>query len=143
VGSSGDSTTQGFAIPINTALPLAKEIEAGDASSTVHIGATAFIGVAIDTQTSGGSGTSEGGSIGGTVDGAEIGTVESGSPAAEAGLSVGDVVTAINGKSVTSYSDVSDDLVSEHPGDKITVTYTNFDGQSHTATITLATGPAA
>jgi S1-C subfamily serine protease len=138
-GSSGDSTTQGFAIPINTALSLAKEIEAGDASSTVHIGATAFIGVAVYTQTSGGSGTSEGG----TVDGAEIEAVESGSPAAEAGLSAGDVVTAINGKSVTSYSDVSDDLVSEHPGDKITVTYTNTDGQSSTATTTLATGPAA
>jgi S1-C subfamily serine protease len=127
---SGDSTTQGLAIPINTALSLAKEIEAGDASSTVHVGATAFIGIAVDTQASG-------------VDGAGIGSVESGSPAAEAGLSAGDVVTAINGKSVTSYSDVADDLVSQHPGDKVTVTYTSTDGQSQTATLTLATGPAA
>jgi S1-C subfamily serine protease len=142
-GSSGGTTTQAYAIPINTALSLARQIAAGDASSTVHTGATAFIGVAIDTQASGDSGTSEGGSIGGTVNGAEIGTVEPGSPAAEAGLSAGDVVTAINGKSVASYSDVSGDLVSEHPGDTITVTYTSADGQSQTTHVTLASGPAA
>jgi S1-C subfamily serine protease len=53
------------------------------------------------------------------------------------------VVTAINGKSAASYSAVSDDLVGRHPGDKITVAYVSVDGQSHTAAIVLATGPAA
>ena len=39
--------TQGFAIPINTALSIARAIEAGAGSSTVHIGETAFLGVEI------------------------------------------------------------------------------------------------
>ena len=38
------SGNQGYAIPINTALTIAKQIEAGDASSTVHVGATGFLG---------------------------------------------------------------------------------------------------
>ena len=41
------SGNQGFAIPINTALSIARAIEAGNASSTVHIGETAFLGVEI------------------------------------------------------------------------------------------------
>ena len=44
------SGTQGFAIPINTALSLAKSIEAGSGSSTVHIGETAFLGVEINAS---------------------------------------------------------------------------------------------
>ena len=51
-GSSTGSTTQGYAIPINTALSIARQIEAGQASSTVHIGATAFIGLQIASQQS-------------------------------------------------------------------------------------------
>ena len=37
----------GFAIPISTAIPVAKDIEAGQAGATVHIGSTAFLGVLI------------------------------------------------------------------------------------------------
>ena len=46
--SAGQSSGyQGYAIPIGEALSLAKAIEAGDSSSTVHIGTTAFLGVEI------------------------------------------------------------------------------------------------
>ena len=38
------SGSQGYAIPIATALSLARQIESGDASTTVHIGATGFTG---------------------------------------------------------------------------------------------------
>ena len=41
------SGTQGYAIPINTALNIARAIEAGSSSTTVHIGETAFLGVEI------------------------------------------------------------------------------------------------
>ena len=50
--SAGGSATQGYAIPINTALSIARQIEAGQASATVHIGATAFIGLQIASQQS-------------------------------------------------------------------------------------------
>ena len=62
------TATQAFAIPITRASSIAGQIEAGTASSTVHIGATAFLGV--ETSPSGlgsfggripGSGGSNGG----------------------------------------------------------------------------------
>ena len=43
-GSQG-SQEQAYAIPIDTALSIAKQIEGGNGSSTVHIGATAFLGI--------------------------------------------------------------------------------------------------
>ena len=131
-GSSGTgSTTQGYAIPINTALDIAKQIEAGQASATVHIGATAFLGLEIaSTQ----SGLSQGVTLAGT---------KAGTAAADAGLGQGDVVTALDGKSVTSGTDITKILVGHHPGDKVSIAWTDASGQSHTATLTLGTGPAA
>ena len=130
--SAAGSATQGYSIPIDTALSIAHEIEAGTASSTVHIGTTAFIGIEIDTTQTG------------TSQGVEIAGTQAGTPAAEAGLAEGDVITAINGQSVTTGTQITDMLVGEHPGDKVTITWTSADtGQSQTSTITLGTGPAA
>ncbi len=135
--SSSQSETQGFAIPIDKALSIASEIEAGDASSTVHIGATGFLGVEV-----GSSGNSF--MPGGYQDGSGV-TVEgtlSGSPAAGAGLSAGDTIDAINGHAVSSSSGVESVISQYHPGDKVSVSWTDGYGQSHTSTITLANGPA-
>jgi len=62
------TATQAFAIPMTRASSIAGQIEAGTASSTVHIGATAFLGV--ETSPSGlgsfgGSIPGSGGSSGG------------------------------------------------------------------------------
>ena len=134
-GSSSNSgqasTTQGYTIPINTALSIARQIEAGQASSTVHIGETAFLGIGIassDQQT--GTGV--------TIEGAESGT-----PAANAGLTQGDVITSVAGQTVNSGTSIQQVLGSHHPGDKISISWTDTSGQSHTATVTLANGPAA
>jgi S1-C subfamily serine protease len=159
--SSGSTTaTQAFSIPINTAETIANEIVAGTSSSTVHIGSTAFLGVevsAADSSTgssTGGSGYGGYGSTGGygyggygssgtTTSGAEIVGTLSGSPAATAGLGAGDVITSVAGQSVTSSTQISSILGSYHPGEKVSVTYTDTSGASHTVTITLTTGPAA
>jgi S1-C subfamily serine protease len=130
-GSSGASSTQGYAIPIDTALSIAKEIEAGQGSSAIHIGPTAFIGIGIAP-------TSEQ-----TTSGVEIAGAQAGTPAATAGLAEGDVITALNGTAVSTGTQISEALIQRHPGDKITLTWTNTDGQSQTATVTLGTGPAA
>jgi S1-C subfamily serine protease len=130
-GSSGGTSTQGYAIPINNALSIAKQIEAGQGSSVVHIGATAFIGIGIaSTNTETGSGV-------------EITGAQAGTAAAKAGLTGGDVITAIDGTTVSNGTQISEALVQRHPGDKITLTWTNINGQSQTATLTLGTGPAA
>ncbi len=135
--SSSQSETQGFAIPINKALSIASEIVAGDASSTVHIGATGFLGVEVGSSGNsfmpGGQQDSSGVTVEGTL---------SGSPAANAGLSAGDTIDSINGHAVSSSSDVESVISQYHPGDKVSVSWTDGYGQTHTSTITLANGPA-
>jgi S1-C subfamily serine protease len=134
-GQSGTSQEQAYAIPIDSALSIAKQIEAGTTSATVHIGATAFLGVGFSQQTQGG--------FGGTSGGVTIAEAVSGSPAAKAGLVAGDEITSVGGTSVSATEDVAHALVKYHPGDTIAITYTNSSGESQTANVTLATGPAA
>ena len=59
------STGSAFAIPIDRAATLAKKFEAGNGSATVHIGATAFLGVQVSAGTSKGSSSTTSGSSGG------------------------------------------------------------------------------
>jgi S1-C subfamily serine protease len=44
------SSNVGFAIPINRALTIAKQIENGQGSSTIKVGATGFIGVLVPSE---------------------------------------------------------------------------------------------
>ena len=50
---SGQTATQAFAIPIAKATAIAAQIEAGQASSTVHLGSTAFLGVEVSATGTG------------------------------------------------------------------------------------------
>jgi S1-C subfamily serine protease len=164
---SGQSAAQAYAIPIDKAESIADQIEAGQSSSTVHIGATAFLG--IESGSSSGSGSGDSGGFGdgsgfggfgdgsgfgsqgdgsgtngsGTSNGVTISGALSGSPAASAGLTAGDTITSVGGQSVSSADDIQQILVKHHPGDKISVNWVDQNGQSQTATVTLASGPAA
>ena len=147
------SGNQGYAIPIDTALTLARTIEAGSSSSTVHIGETAFLGVEINAEgsSSGDSGNSGGGfggffggntgNTGSTASGASVaGTVTNG-PAQEAGLAEGDVITSLGGATISSANDLTNAMSEYHPGDKVTIGWTDGSGQTHTATVQLTSGP--
>jgi S1-C subfamily serine protease len=129
--SSQGSATQGYSIPINTALAVASQIQAGHASSTVHIGATAFLGVEI-ASTNGQPST-----------GVQVAGAAAGTPAAKAGLGAGDVITSVAGQPVNSSASIQQVLEKYHPGDKISITWTDGFSQSHTSTVALASGPAA
>jgi S1-C subfamily serine protease len=137
--SSGDqyqsSSTQAYAIPINTALGIAGQIENGDSSTTVHIGEAAMLGVEVEpaADASGAASTT----------GAFIAEVVPGSPAASAGLSRGDVIVSLNGQAVDSPSDLSKLMSSRHPGERVTVGIDDSSGQLETVTLTLAAGPPA
>lgn len=128
-------TTQSFAIPISKAVSIAGQIEAGQASASVHTGATAFLGVEL---TSG----SEGGLPGSTGSGVTVAGVVSGSPAANAGLHAGDQITSVGGHTVTSSTGIQNVLERYHPGNKISVSWLDQAGHTHTATVVLTTGPA-
>ena len=58
----------------------------------------------------------------GAVNGAFVGNVVKDSPADKAGLKVGDVITAIDGKAITTPSEAIDALAAHKPGDSVTLT---------------------
>jgi S1-C subfamily serine protease len=137
---------QGYAIPIGTALTIAHRIEAGDSSPTVHIGATGFLGVSVESSSANGNGVFGGSGFGGSGGGgstlgADVEGTLSGSPAARAGLVQGDVITAVDGKQIDSPTDLSNSLERYHPGDSVQLQWKNSSGQSQTASVTLESGP--
>ncbi|HET7247645.1 MAG TPA: trypsin-like peptidase domain-containing protein [Streptosporangiaceae bacterium] len=128
--------TQAFAIPINQAVTLAHQIEAGQASSTIHIGPTGLLGVGVQpADQAAANGISAG-------TGAVVEQALPNTPAARAGITGGDVIIAAGGHMVTSPSGLQSALEQFHPGDHVSITWTDQFGQNHTATVTLANGPA-
>jgi hypothetical protein len=98
----------------------------------------AFLGVAVTNSDNG--------------QGVVIGTVQSGSPAADAGLKAGDVITAVDGTSVNSAAALSTAVRSHQPGDSVKITYTRNGtsadvqvrlGNRTTANTTVPTAPPA
>ncbi len=133
-------STSGYAIAIDKALSVAQEIESGKASSTIHIGLPAFLGV--EMAGTGGSGRGARNAAPAATNGALVAGVEPGTPAADIGLGAGDTITSVNGQAVTSASGLTSALQGHHPGDSVTIGWTDQSGSQHSAKATLATGPA-
>jgi S1-C subfamily serine protease len=127
------ASVQAFAIPINRAVSIADKIEAGQGSGTVHVGATAFLGVSVEGSEPGGA----------TGSGATIGGVVPGTAAARAGLGAGDVIVSLGGHAVTSSMDLRNLLTTRHPGDTVSVSWQDQSGQTQSANVVLGSGPAA
>jgi S1-C subfamily serine protease len=149
--SSSDSASNvGFAIPINTALTIVKQIEAGKGGGNVQVGGRPFLGVEVSSA-SGQGDSPDGGGFGGfggsgrapVSSGALIEGVESGSPAESAGLGAGDVIVSLGGKTVDSANSLSTAISSHHVGDRVPVSWVDQSGQHHTATVQLSSGPPA
>jgi S1-C subfamily serine protease len=129
--------TQAFAIPISQAKSIAGQIEAGTSSTTVHIGPTGLLGVQI---MSAGSAAANGIQTGA---GANVAGVVAGTPAAGAGLTQGDVIVSVGGRSVSSPEQLQSALGQHHPGDSVTIGWQDQTGQTQSASVVLANGPAA
>jgi S1-C subfamily serine protease len=125
--SSGGNVV-GYAIPISSALSIAGQIADGVDSATIHQGYPAFLGASVSPAAD--------------ANGAAIAGVIPGGPAESAGLAAGDVITAVGGTTVGSADDLTGALAGYEPGNTVSVTWTDTAGSSHTAHITLASGPA-
>jgi S1-C subfamily serine protease len=121
----------GYAIPIANALDIARQIQAGKSSDTVHVGDRAILGISV-TASDSSSGL-----------GAAVAEVSPGSPAAGAGMQRGATITAIGATNITSVDDLGSALFTKAPGDKVQVTWADAAGTSHTATVQLIAGPPA
>jgi len=115
---SGDNAGVGFSIPSATVSKVVPQlISSGKA---IH----AYLGVSIDAS----------------APTAKIAAVNSGTPAASAGLKAGDVITALDDHHVASGDDLSAAIDTYKPGDKVQVTYKRG-GSEHRTTVTLGTRP--
>jgi S1-C subfamily serine protease len=136
---SDGTSTAGYAIQIEKALSIASQIEAGKASSTIHLGLPAFLGVQM--ANTGGTGRGSRTTVPASA-GALIAGVEPGTPADSIGLGAGDTITSVNGQAVTSASGLTTALQASHPGDQVSIAWTDSSGSQHSARATLTTGPA-
>jgi S1-C subfamily serine protease len=169
--AGGSTVYSGYAIPINQALPIARQIAAGQGggsgtsstaksgtakSSQVQIGLPAFLGVLLPDITGAVSGSGSGSGSHCTTaslsvapadvapvrSGALVDGVLCGTVADQAGISTGDVITSFGGHDVTSPGSLTALLRRYHPGSMVPVAWTGPDGRPHTALVTLTAGPA-
>jgi putative serine protease PepD len=117
--NSGSNAGVGFAIPSNTVARIANDIIAG------HPVKHAYVGVELNSASAGG---------------AQVTQVQPSSPGAAAGLQTNDVITAVNGKSITSTQDFIETVDNYAPGQVITLTVKR-NGQQQNIKLTLGTRP--
>ena len=141
---SGGSDGVGFAVPSNTVRAIASQLV--ETGKVEH----AYLGVQIVAVPSGVA------SQLGVPAGVEVTKVVSGTPADKAGLQAasaqktvdgqsyptgGDVITAFDGRSVTSAAELQTAVDSKRPNDSATITYVR-NGKTTTVTVKLATRPS-
>ena len=119
-GSSGNIGI-GFAIPADTAATIAEQLIADGTATHAYLG----------VQTGGGASSASS-----SDSGATLASVESGGPAAAAGLRTGDVVTKVDERVISDSDELVAAVRSYAPGEKVTLTVER-DGAERTVTVTL------
>ncbi len=103
----------GFAIPINTAVPIINEIKEEGTYEQAYIGIAgmdmATVNQYYETEVK-------------AEEGVYVTQIYTGSPAATAGVTEGDVIVKMNGEDVDTMSNLKKMLVKCRPGDEITLT---------------------
>ena len=167
--SSGSGGTLGFAIPINSALAIARQIASRQPSATVHIGLPGFLGVQVATSNSSdpkqqaadeaqarkgqtGAGTNACSTsnqqsgvparIAPIAAGALIVGVVCDSAADSAGMVPGDVITSVDRQPITTPGSLTTITGKSHPGEVVSVLWVSLDGVEHTTRMQLGEGPA-
>jgi putative serine protease PepD len=117
---TNDNAGIGFAVPIDAARNVAQTMIAG---GTVR---HAYVGIRIEDA----------------AGGARITQVVAGTPAAKAGLKTGDVITAFDGRAVTSADAITGDVSGAKPGETVTLTIRRGGATKHVS-VTLGLQPAS
>jgi S1-C subfamily serine protease len=165
--AGGSTVYSGYAIPIDRATPIARQIAADRQGSRIQIGLPAFLGVLLPDsssadprrqasqelhQTGAVSGSGGGCTSGDTTatpaiiapagTGALVDGVLCGTPADRAGLIAGDVIISVGGRPVTSPRTLTALVSRCHPGSRVPLAWVAPGGSPHITVITLIAGPA-
>jgi putative serine protease PepD len=120
-GAGGGNVGVGFAVSSNTVRNVVPKLAGGQSIARPYIGIQS-------TDAPGG--------------GAEIVTVNPGTPGDSAGLRQGDIITKVDGQAVRQSGDVSSLITSKKPGDKVEL-QVQRGGRSQKVTVTLGTRPSS
>lgn len=121
--STGGRDVVGYAIPIGKVLRIASDLDSGTVKARYTYGTPAFLGVGLANNH------------------ALVGGVYAGTPAARAGISAGDTITSVDGLHMSSTSGLRKAISALKPGDRVSISWTDPEGASHSAAVTLTTGP--
>ena len=124
--SSGSSDVVGYAIPIATVLRIADDLENGTQNTRYEYGSPAFLGLGLADN-----------------GGNRVAAVYPGTPAARAGITAGDTVTRVGTTRVRDAQQLRAAVQTFSPGDQVRIAWTDADGTSHIASVTLTAGPVA
>ncbi len=125
-GGQSGSIGIGFAIPANEAASIATQLIETGSASHAYLGVTPEDGSATEGSAS--------------RSGAKITSVGEGTPASQAGLKVGDVITAVDGEQVDSALSLVGQIRERTTGQKVTLTVIR-DGASTQVEATLTAKP--
>lgn len=142
IGIGTDRRTSG-AVPIGTEAPLVRyatpiEYARSVAGELIEHGEVHHVWLGIESSATGPVAGSRGVAA---ADGARVGTVEQGSPAAAAGIIEGDTISAVDDLRVTDLSSLAVTIRDHRPGDVVRVTVER-DGSRIVLDVTLAERPA-
>ncbi|MEU4316710.1 trypsin-like peptidase domain-containing protein [Nocardia sp. NPDC024068] len=115
----------GYAIPIDAAMRVVRQIRSGTPTESVHIGPTATLGVLI----------SDAGPRGARIDMA-IG----GLPAQQAGLVAGEIVTSVDDRAITSARALRAAIDTRKPAEVVRLGVLAANGTKRVVAVTLAAG---
>ena len=149
--TQGSGATLGFAIPINTARAIVTNIENHVATGGIILGESPYLGIFEQTAPGFGAGgfnfnagnsgntgsTGNTGTAAPTAVGVTLGGVAIGSPADQAGLITGDVITAINNTKTPTWSALVAIVQRLHPGDTISMSFVDASSVPHTVSLKL------
>lgn len=114
-----------YAIPIDVAMSVVEQVRSGVGTDTVRVGPTPVLGITVTNHSRG----------------AEVLWVSLWSPAEDAGMRTGDVITAVDGRPLASSQDLTAVMMRRSPGDTIGLTWVDREGSTHDEKIVLEEGP--
>jgi S1-C subfamily serine protease len=132
-GFRSNASNVNYAIASDNLLSVVNQVRSGQRSSSLIYGQVGFIGVSVQSLDA-----TSASQLGLNVSsGALVVSVQSGSPAAGAGIARYSVITSVGGSAVTSIDTLGTAIRSHKPGERVSVTWVNTSG-AHTATLTLS-----
>jgi putative serine protease PepD len=118
-GDTNDNAGVGFAVPINASKTVAQTLIAGGTVQHAYLGVTVA-----------------------PTGGARIACVVNNGPADAAGLKAGDVITSLDGKTVSNFDSLTSAVGATKAGEKVTVTVTSK-GSTRSVSVTMGSRPAS